>query len=450
MNRLSIHENRKLYLTIFLIFLGFLGFHFMIPLTHAKDDLVLFFEPLHTQYHGNYSAFLTHRYHTWSSRLVIETFTLYSVTHFWFWRLLDALMMTIASILPAFFIRRSPRILDLCCSTALFLCIPLTLFYDTGWIATSTNYLWVYACALLASYSVWQIAQHQVKLPLYLIGLVTSIYATNHEQMLPLFGTYLVLIIAYLLYRSDLAVMQVLPFLGITLINLIVILLAPGNQVRYASEVTQWFADYESLSLFRKLEIGFSSTIRHLFFDQLALPVLLLIILLICLMVKKTLKPIDLIGSVVPLDLSLALAYNLFQIVPETFRTFFYAQFNQYGTTFQFKHPTTWIPDLILFLVVIGVLFSFHRLMITTGQKWLFSLLFSAAIVVRMILAFSPTIWASSGRTYLFTLGLISLLSLALLKKIDNHKIKITLSCSLIGIGSLLFLSNVYILFASV
>lgn len=436
---------RSSYITIFLIFLFFLLFHLTIPLTHVKDDQLLFFEPLRHDYNGNYFKFLAHRYSTWSSRLVIETFTLYSVTHFWFFRLINALMMTIASVLPAFFVRGSKtRTCDLLVSTALFCCIPLSLFYDTGWIATSTNYLWVYASALLASYSIWALLQKRCNKTLYIVGLLASIYTTNHEQMLPLFGTYSVLVLGYLVYRSDLLVARILPFLGITLANLGVILFSNGNQVRYASEVAQWFPDYEALSLFRKLELGFSSTVRHLFFDQLALPVVLLFVLALALYTKEKLSKLDYILPLIPIAISLFLTYNLFQFIPSTFREFFYAQFTQYGTTFQFSNFKTWIPELILLGITISILWCYLRVKTSFTLRIIWVLMFCAAIVVRMILAFSPTIWASSGRTYLFTLGLFSLLILSILNTIVSTRVRTIATFLLITIGLLAYLSQLY------
>lgn len=442
---------KKSYVTILAIFIGFFLFHLTISLTHVKDDQLLFFEPLTQTYHGNYIAFLTHRYATWSSRLVIETFTLFSVTHFMFWRVANALMMTIASILPVFFVIKQRQILprDLIFSTALFLLIPLSLFYDTGWIATSTNYLWVYATALVASYSVWRILHHRFCWFEYSLGILASIYATNHEQMLALFGTYLGLAILYLIIRLDWHVIKLLPFVVITTINGLVIALAPGNHVRYTSEVKQWFPDYETLSLFRKLELGFSSTTKHLFFDQLALPIVLLIVLLIGLQVRSRVTIMDRIVSILPLALSLGLTYNLFMLVPPAFRDFFFAQFNQYGTTFEFRHLTTWIPDILLLLIVLGILYSLYRIPNSLAVKVQLGLVFCAAIVVRMVLAFSPTIWASSGRTYLFTLGLFTLLTVYLVDTFMPERSRHYLYRFTILLACLFSASQLYLLFTS-
>ncbi|OFL87598.1 hypothetical protein HMPREF2742_04690 [Enterococcus sp. HMSC072H05] len=61
-------------------------------------------------------------------------------------------MMWIAAILPAYIIQKKDKvnIYGLILSAALFFTFPLTFFSETGWIATTTNYLWVFSMGLLS------------------------------------------------------------------------------------------------------------------------------------------------------------------------------------------------------------------------------------------------------------------------------------------------------------
>lgn len=80
--------------------------------------------------------------------------------------------------------------------------------------------------------------------------------------------------------------------------------------------------------------------------------------------------------------------------------------FNQYGTTFSIYDPKTWIPDIILSIILFTILLSIIYLLDYQVAAYLPILFICAAIASRLIMGFSPTIWASATRTYLFTYGL--------------------------------------------
>lgn len=85
------------------VFLLFLWINFNINLMGLGDDTLLFLGPLMEDHNGSFVSFLISRYNEWSSRIIIEFFTLISVKHYFFWRVINSIAMTILAVSPAFF-----------------------------------------------------------------------------------------------------------------------------------------------------------------------------------------------------------------------------------------------------------------------------------------------------------------------------------------------------------
>lgn len=58
------------------------------------------------------------------------------------------------------------------------------------------------------------------------------------------------------------SIKPLLPTFIIGTLNLIYVLTARGNEIRYNQELTNWFPDFEKLSIPKKIELGYSSTLR--------------------------------------------------------------------------------------------------------------------------------------------------------------------------------------------
>ena len=96
------------------------------------------------------ASFLAMRWHTWSSRLLIEGLLCVTTKSIWLWRVLDSL----AKVLLAFSLCRlanaekRPEMLGL--AALLATGIPFAILRSTGWQATSLNYDVPLACAAMA------------------------------------------------------------------------------------------------------------------------------------------------------------------------------------------------------------------------------------------------------------------------------------------------------------
>lgn len=110
------------------------------------------------------------------------------------------------------------------------------------------------------------------------------------------------------------------------------------------------------------------------------------------------------------------------------------------GTRLSFWHPSTWIPTLLIlaFLMCLtgGLLISFDK--IETGV--IAALLMLMAFSARVIMGFSPTVWASGIRPFFVTYMIIVMLILMLLnetrKILDRKNDAMVFIISTIGIST--------------
>ena len=343
--------------------------------------------------------FLSMRYQRWSSRVWIEFILICMSRWIWLWKVLNSLVITGIARACARLLggdRDAALNWGLC---ALVMLIPVGVLNSAGWIATTVNYAWPAFCALLALIPLRRaLCQERLKAYEAGIAVIAVAFAANHEQ-------YCVALLALLLIGTVTIVLQqkrvpplcVLELL-ITLSNLILILRCPGNQVRYSSEIGTWFPQYGALSLWEKAEIGFSATGYSLIMRRNLIFVAFAILLAISVWSQRKDFVSRIIG-VIPFATSV-----LMGVFPELFAEFFPNIANlrnaltETGTGFDLHYPGTMIPDLFLgavFLCVVCSMFMcLHR-----EKAWMMLFVLLICLGTKMMMGFSPTVWASGDRT---------------------------------------------------
>lgn len=434
----------KKQVTLCFIFFFLLYYNFSINLTGFGDDSLLFLDPLTQRFDSNVFAFLSARYQEWSSRVVIEFFTLFFVQHTLLWKIANTLVMFLCGLIPPYLFKPKKDLsyLDFLWSSVFFLAIPVSLFSETGWIATTTNYLWAYCAALIVLLPFFIfIRERKSPLVLYVLSIVFAFYAANQEQLaVPLFVGLLCFAAFFIYSKKKSAALATIPQLLITGGNLLFTMLSPGNSLRFSKEVAERFPDFLELSFFKKIELGFSSTFRTLVIEKNMIFLFLLVILFSILYYKTQSLPLLFVSG---FPLALVLFLNYLPVLQNSDGLTKLAEsFNQYGTSIQLVHPKTWYPDLLLLLIAFCVLLSLYFLFTNRRLSFLPILFFLCAIGTRMILGFSPTIWASGSRTFLFTYALFSWIMLYSLNQQDLTSRKYKLLLVFIGSASLLNVLN--------
>ena len=95
----------------------------------------------------------------------------------------------------------------------------------------------------------------------------------------------------------------------------------------------------------------------------------------------------------------------------------------KFGTGIELKEVLTWIPDLYITAVAIAILIAIWSVY-EEKKKAIFPIyLLLVGLASRWVMCFSPTIWASDTRTYIFMYFSVIAVSIMLFKKVAEKNI---------------------------
>ena len=219
------------------------------------------------------------RYYAWSSRLIVELFMYIVVQNELIWKAVNILMYLLLMYSLDKLVDCESRIAKRYLIAALLLIFPIAEMNSAGWVATTTGYFWTISMGAFALIVVKK-ALNGEKLTVcdYILSSLAIIYAANHEQM----AVVLIIIYSALLIYS----LIVKRFSGIFLVHgciavleMIAILLAPGNAARQLIVRTEACPDYFLKSPVRLFYESYANVMNYLIFDK---GICFILLLLVC------------------------------------------------------------------------------------------------------------------------------------------------------------------------
>lgn len=224
--------------------------------------------------------------------------------------------------------------------------------------------------------------------------------------------------------------------------NLVFILSNPGNSVRVAKEIHDKMPEFIRLTFIDKLRLGFVSIFQHF----TVVPNFILFIfslLLILLAVDKKFRGWKFAAALVPMGLDIIYSlYFLVDIVKN--RSVEYTEPRvlpenaaQWG--FQILMGVAFLIFIVcvIFVCIEGLKDSRDRMLVISG--------FLIGGATRMALAFTPTMFASSTRTYLFLYMAFILGSAVIYKRIEKVRFSWLLNAAIV-FGVLMNLGGIVML----
>ncbi len=216
----------------------------------------------------NLLAFLKDRYEWWSSRVVIEAVMMpLTVADPWVWRILNTLMtvLLVWNTADLFGLpEEGEKAQAQCIFFALMWTVPLASLCSAGWITTTTNYLWPLALGTVALRPLkrWLLGQ-DCHLSELVFCPLCALYAANMEQTAAiLLGVYLAVGV-YLFVKKRRLPLFYFVMLALIGLSLWAILASPGNANRNATETERFFPEFWELSGPQKLEMGFIESAHY-------------------------------------------------------------------------------------------------------------------------------------------------------------------------------------------
>lgn len=386
-------DKYKGYLPFFIVAVVSVIWHVILTVA-VGDDLVYFKTLLDGR---SLSEILLHRYQTWSSRLAIEAVLIPIVHCTWLWRIIDTILFASIPVLL-------DKILDLnghmrWYIAAFVLLYPFSDMMSAGWISTTTNYLWPLWCILFLGVLIKKLVEGKA-LRWYenIFAVFAGIYASCQEQVAVILLLILVLSISYFWAKKRLVLPLLYGLCGINIVSLIAILLCPGNAIRNMQEVEGRMPEFASFSFAEKLFMGLNN-IERIFIANANNLFLVVVTTLAALVYVKTKDYKKTLVSGLPV--LVLFGQTVVRMSHIRFENFFVVP--EQGTEWNLHYPSTYFPLILLVVCIFGILYALYQLMGENKKAYLYMvLLLGCGLASGVVMGFSPTIYASAERPYIF------------------------------------------------
>lgn len=267
------------------LLLFYLPFHIALSPNYWDDAQ---FAKILGEYQNNLIQYTMTRYEIWSSRVTIELFLPFLTS--WppvIWKCLNLLMIALLYfelvwMLENLFELREKRTYIL---IAVLLCaFPFSIMAQTGWIATTTNYLWVVSLGLYVINRMLKasLLEESLSKGEILCAALSVLYCASFESMAAILFLIEIGLLAYRLKTGKQCPAVVWIYMGLTALFLLYILNCPGNRLRPVSDAKDWMPEYFELHFLDKLRMGILSSYMH--FVSLPSPVFFILNVVIYLM----------------------------------------------------------------------------------------------------------------------------------------------------------------------
>lgn len=279
---------------------------------------------------------------------------------------------------------------------------------SAGYVASSVNYTWCTAALLVSLLPLKYASRFEKKSLLLPACWLAGLYAGNQEQAGAIVITvYTLFIVASLVKKVKIHRYIWIQYV-ITIGSLILLLTAPGHANKATTFNIFFIPDYLALDFFEKIIRGFTSTAAVILTGKNILWPLFCFLLMLTVWAKKRELSVRLV-SLIPLAASLVcgkwqryLPLNIQEIfsyyTPWSFQMPDYRYIDAYTyTDWKFYVPLA-LALFILGLVLLEILWIFG----TDPKGIIILLILGAGFCSRIIMGFSPTLYGSSYRTFVF------------------------------------------------
>lgn len=408
---------------------------FIILLSHcflkvnSGDDL--FFK---TAMNNGLLDFVSTRYESWSSRVIIEVILVYMLKlPKMVWMLLDsASLVLVIYAIDYLFTKRSS--LEKLLVALLVLLYPLSELRSAGWYATTINYLWPLALGLFSFFPIKH-ARDGIKEKSYMypIYVLSTLFACNQEQMCAIiFGIYILSI--YNLYKHKKLNKFIIVQTLLSLAGLIFTFACPGNGVRAIENMDYWYPSYSNFTIMHKSFLGVVTTFLFMT-KQINLIVFITSLIIPYLTFKRDDKFIFKFISILPIFIILFIC-----MCPNVTLKFFPELAKFFKPFSLFLEPQDKISFNVYNLALLGFSFLFFASLFTSiinlsdkKNRILVFFILMAGFASRFIMGFTPSVYASDMRTFIFfDFSIVISLILIILDNIKIIKNKNVLEFSII------------------
>lgn len=324
-------------------------------------------------------------------------------------------------------------------------------------MATSTNYVWTTAALFVVFTGIKRIVDQKSSNCCYLlVYTISAIYAGGQEVTCAIFLVIYLVFKIYFIYKGKKHFMINYGLL-IALLSLVFILIAPGHKARSVGYSIFRIPNYIQLGLGDKLYLGISSTIAHFIDFRVNLFILFCIIIAICVISKKE-KIIYKCISIIPFVITIATLCilklsDINSFISKIKEEFMYEFEWGYGQkcfkpvdVFNYDSWIAYLPTVVIIVFIMSIIISLFIISDTYEEFGIYLLVIGAGFCSRVVMAFSPTLFGSSSRTFIYFYFALMVLSLLLIKKIEGKWRYVVNFITVLGAGITFLISYVDII----
>ncbi len=371
--------------------------------------------------------FVQMRYQTWSSRVWIEGLCALVCRNTVVWKIIDiCVWMLIFWCLQKIFSKKYSWHI-----VALLLLFPLGVLNSAGWMATTMNYTWPVAAALFVFVVLAQhLREERVPVWYYILSVPAVIFATSVEGVCAAVVGILVVSLFVEIFVQKRALKAVLPLLGwmvLSFCSLASILTCPGNAARTEEEIANYMQNFPALNIFDKLDMGLVDTMYRMMDEGVVLSVVFGTVLLVIAVMKlnrrggnpqnasatieasqSTSSQNAITNAILYVTAALPLIWMLFETVFVDARNTIFGAVSDvlseetFITAGTYHMSRNYIPTLLSALVIIAVIVTLALISENWYECLTYEMIYLAGIGTRLVMGFSPTIFASGMRTYTY------------------------------------------------
>ena len=355
-------------------------------------------------YTGNPLSFAYMRYMQWSSRFLIEMVLVFIASlPLIVWKVLDTLMIVLLFYSGNKLLNIKNRKI-LIFEIFLIMILPWKVFGETGWIATTLNYTWPIT---LGFYGFSILLEEKTNFLKQIISFFCIIFACNQEQMCCVMLAFIIICFCIRTFQKKNNKVFLIPFIICILMGVLHIIF-PGNSMRQISEMQTWYPAYQNFDVLDKISIGIISTVTAILFDFRIIYIAFIGMLILYI---KYLPLNKKLSYIIQFILVCFIFINIYPF--DSTQLMFYSK-AQESIVIAFMN---FVLPVLLFSLLISIVIY---LILKTKNKYnyMFVLLFLSGICSRLILGFSPTVYASGKRTVIYFYIVCYLLTIFIMKTI--------------------------------
>lgn len=388
---------------------------------HWFMQVIIFDEEVYATYLDDYRLleFLKLFYTTWSGRVVLDG-TAAIVMHLprAAFKILDSLIMVLQVVGLAKLMRFEKNDKNYSIIMCLSFMFPYLFFYTCGFSVASIYYLWPATAGIWAVYFCTKEKNNIFEI---IIMCILLTIANSMEQILIVTaGTVGIIWLVSIVIKKR---HNIYAFIGviISFLNLLFTIASPGRGIRYGREISLRFPSYEMIGTLQKVDMSFWLTTEELLLGARILWLVVTILVAIVIYHKRTLWYERAIGLIpVSMIAICGFSYPTITLILDDIAKLYSQDALGIINLANFDVRVNYIPALIMFLFFV-ILFLALFLCYDQFDKMIYVCgLFFLGILSRMIIGFSPTVFASGERTFypIYAVGII--ISLMLYKELPD------------------------------